>query len=220
VSLESPTRGTVCGACWAAIVPFTPPLCGRCGEPLPSWRTISLETGICSRCRRAPSSIDSSAAIGAYDGRLRFIIHALKYGGHRSIAAPLGARMRSSGAAVLQGADAAVPVPLHRRRQRARGFNQAADLARHLDLPVAPLLRRVRATPSQTTLPAAERRANMRGAFALSRRTSVSGMRLVLVDDVSTTGATLEACASVLKDAGAIEVRAITAARVESRRPG
>jgi ComF family protein len=128
--------------------------------------------------------------------------------------------MRSSGAAVLQGADAAVPVPLHRRRQRARGFNQAADLARHLDLPVAPLLRRVRATPSQTTLPAAERRANMRGAFALSRRTSVSGMRLVLVDDVSTTGATLEACASVLKDAGAIEVRAITAARVESRRPG
>ncbi len=148
---------------------------------------------------------------------LRAIVHALKYGGRRRVAGPLAERLAAAGAGILDGADVVVPVPLHRARQRARGFNQAAELAQRLGVPVAHLLRRVRATPSQTDLPAARRHANVRGAFALARGASPRGATVVLVDDVETTGATLEACARVLRDAGAKEVRALTAARVVSR---
>lgn len=122
-----------------------------------------------------------------------------------------------SGASVLRDADVAVPVPLHRSRKRTRGFNQAAEIARYLSIPAIPALKRTRATKSQTDLPAEARHANVRGAFTLRRGVEVEGRVIVLVDDVSTTGATLEACAQVLLDAGAREVRALTAARVVSR---
>jgi ComF family protein len=118
---------------------------------------------------------------------------------------------------VLCGADVAVPVPLHRSRKRARGFNQAADIARYLPIPSVHVLKRVRSTVSQTDLPAAKRHANVRNAFALRRGQDVTGLVVVLVDDVSTTGATLESCARVLKEAGAREIRALTVARVVSR---
>ena len=124
--------------------------------------------------------------------------------------------MRDSAAGLLTDADVVVPVPLHRRRRRARGFNQAEDLARHLERPVRLVLRRVRATVSQTDLPAARRHANVRNAFALRRRCDVRGLRIVIIDDVCTTGATLEACARVLREAGARDVSALTAARVAS----
>jgi ComF family protein len=157
-------------------------------------------------------------AIGAYDGALRRIVHALKYDGRRTVARPLAALMRQRSAGILAGAQFAVPVPLHPSRRRERGFNQAADLARNLGVPVLGALRRIRATAAQTGLPAAQRHRNVRKAFAISR----AGRRLsripapivVLVDDVSTTGATLEACARVLTEAGVQEVRALTAARV------
>lgn len=121
---------------------------------------------------------------------------------------------------MLDGADCVVPVPLHASRRRHRGFNQADDLARHAGLPVYRALRRVRATPMQTGLPAAQRRRNMRGAFACTRRArGLAGAIVVLIDDVSTTGATLDACARVLKDeVGVGEVRALTAARVVTQR--
>ena len=124
--------------------------------------------------------------------------------------------MRNAGGDMLSEASIVVPVPLHRRRRRARGFNQAADLAQHLGLPVVEALRRRRATQSQTDLPAAKRHANVRGAFAIRRGVDVAGLRIVLVDDVSTTGATLESCARVLREAGALDVSALTAARVVS----
>jgi ComF family protein len=144
-------------------------------------------------------------------------VHALKYDGRRSAARRLGALLAQHGDAVLAGADVVVPVPLHRSRKRMRGFNQAAEIARHLPLASADVLKRVRATPSQTDLPAAERHANVRNVFAKRRRADVNGLVIVLVDDVSTTGATLESCARVLLDCGAREVRALTAARVVSR---
>jgi ComF family protein len=125
--------------------------------------------------------------------------------------------MRRACVDVLEGASIAVPVPLHPRRQRARGFNQATALAQQLGLEVVSALKRVRPTVSQTDLPAARRHANVRNAFAMRRRIDVRGLCVVLVDDVSTTGATLEACARVLLQAGAREVRAITAARVAAR---
>ena len=217
--LGAPTRSAVCSRCWDAIVPFTPPLCAHCGDPLPSWRVISIETSRCPRCRRRGSALSQMRALGAYDGALRRIVHALKYGRRPTIARRLGVLMRGSSGDVTSGVDLAVPVPLHRRRRRERGFNQAEELARHLGLPWADVLRRTRATPSQTDLPAGRRHGNVRDAFAMRRRASVAGRRVLLVDDVCTTGATLEACARVLREAGASDVRALTAARVASRMP-
>jgi ComF family protein len=151
---------------------------------------------------------------------MKEIIHALKYERRRSIAPPLGALMRVAGARLLTGADAIVPVPLHPRREYQRGFNQAHDLAMQLGVPMLPMLKRVVFTQSQIELPKEQRHENVKNAFALTdlaSRLPVAGV-VVLVDDVSTTGSTLDACARVLKAAGVKEVRAITAARVVSER--
>jgi ComF family protein len=216
--LDHPTRGPVCAACWRAILPITPPICDRCGDPLPTWRDVSLPLARCPRCRRTHRVIDRARAIGVYDGALRAVIHALKYEGRRSLARPLGQLMRQRGADMLEGAACVVPVPLHASRRRQRGFNQAGDLAQHLGVPVCAALRRVRATPTQTGLPAARRHRNVRDAFAATRSAhALIGAIVVLIDDVSTTGATLEACARALKQAGVTEVRALTAARVVGR---
>jgi ComF family protein len=130
--------------------------------------------------------------------------------------------MKTCGGRVLIGADAVVPVPLHPSRRRQRGFNQAADLARGLGLPVIHALRRVRATRPQADLSADDRLTNVDAAFAAAQFPEPPqrwrDATLVLVDDVATTGATLDACAGVLLGAGAKEVRALTAARaVKSR---
>lgn len=128
--------------------------------------------------------------------------------------------MRHCGAELLSGADVVVPVPLHPRRERERGFNQAEDLARQLGLPVAPLLRRERFTKSQIELAAEDRLRNVEGAFSLRLPSPDSPLPavIVLVDDVATTGATIEACAKMLKRGGVREVRALTAARVVTGR--
>jgi ComF family protein len=217
--LEHPTRGPVCAACWQAISLIASPVCDSCGDPLPSWRVASAEESRCARCRGG-GRVVRARAIGAYEGALRSIVHAFKYDGRRSVAPRLAMLLAGSGAVVLEGADLVTPVPLHRARQRSRGFNQAEDIARQLPLPMVRALRRVRRTPSQTDLPEAERHANVRGAFSLARGARIRGAVVVVVDDVSTTGATIEACARVLLEGGAREVRALTLARVVSRRPG
>jgi len=207
---------------------FEPP-CAACAQILPH----PLDGAVCEQCwasvrLAAPltehprgHAVEWACAVDHYEGRLRDIIHALKYERRRSIAKPLGGLMRERGAALLDGADLVVPVPLHPRRERERGFNQADDLAQQLGLPVAPLLRRVRFTTSQIELPADARHENVRDAFSLDRLPT-PGSRLpaviVLVDDVATTGATIEACAKALKRGGVREVRALTAARVVTGR--
>jgi ComF family protein len=215
--LRRPLGGPVCDGCWASIEPPRPPLCVICGEPLPSWRVLSIELSRCARCRRRPPAVDRSASAGSHTGPLREIIHALKFQRRRSLAPRLARLMAQAGADLLAGADIVVPVPLHPWRRFHRGFNQAGDLAAALPLPVAQALRRQRATPSQTGLTAAARRRNVRGAFAISRlasrRLAIRGRIVLLVDDVMTTGATLDACARVLKEEGAREVWALTAAR-------
>ena len=217
--LAHPISGPVCDACWAAVLPITPPVCDRCADPLPTWRDVTVPLAVCPRCRRGRRAVDRARAVGEYAGPLRAIIHALKYERRRSLAKPLAAMMRQRGAAMLDGAVCAVPVPLHRSRRRHRGFNQSADLARHLGLPVAHALRRVRATATQTDLPAAQRHRNVRDAFTRTRAArGLGGAIVVLVDDVSTTGATLDACARSLKEGGVAEVRALTAARAVATR--
>jgi ComF family protein len=152
---------------------------------------------------------------------LRTLVHELKYRGRRRLAARLAEELlaTSSAQAVLARNAVLVPVPLHPRRRRERGFNQsellAAELARRLHLEVAPaaLVRR-KDTPPQAGLSAAARRRNVAGAFAVRRRAQVAGRVVVLVDDVLTTGATSLACARMLKEAGATEVRLLAVARV------
>ena len=211
-SLFEPT----CAACSQVLLqPLNGAVCERC------WASIGRGTSL-NEHPRGRHAVDWACAVDLYEGRLRDIIHALKYERRRSIAKPLGGLMRESGTAMLATADLAVPVPLHPRRERARGFNQADDLARQLGLPVAPLLRRVRYTVSQIELPADERHQNVRHAFVVANGPAKAGRHIpavvVLVDDVSTTGATLDACARVLKAAGVKEVRALTAARVVTGR--
>jgi ComF family protein len=229
--VDQPTRGAACEACWSSIRFITPPYCASCGEPLPSVRTLSSATAQgspslnpqgtwCSHCVSQPPLVDVARALGPYEGTLRDLVHGLKYHGRRSIASRLAALLRERCAAVLAGADAVVPVPLHRAREWVRGFNQAEAIARGLGRPVWRPLRRTRRTVAQSTLPATQRWHNVRGAFALRRppwnrwtASTLAGTCIVLVDDVSTTGATLDACAEVLKAARVTEVRALTVAR-------
>jgi len=149
---------------------------------------------------------------GRYEGALRDVIHAFKYEGRRSLAVPLAALMRDAGQPALHGCDCVVPVPLHPWRRLRRGFNQARDLAQCLERPVADGLWRIRATSSQMALPADARRTNLRGAFMISPRVTIDDRIVTLVDDVRTTGATLDECAKVLLRGGAREVRALTMA--------
>lgn len=201
--LDTPLDGAACRHCWARLPEFPP------------GARLIVPAG--------DSALALRGALGPFEGTMRLLLHALKYDRRHTLARPLALRMIAAGADVLRGATAVVPVPLHRSRQRARGFNQAARLAGRLGLPVLRVLRRVRATPPQADLSAAQRAANMRDAFAPVRwppsSGKVHGAVLVLVDDVETTGATLEACARVLRHAGAGEVRSLTAARALLGRP-
>jgi ComF family protein len=217
VILDDPLSGCVCRSCWAAIRPITPPVCDECGDPLPR------PTGLCPNCRGRERVVRRARAVGEYDGTLRDIIHAFKYSGRRSLAGPIASLMRGRGIELLDQADYVVPVPLHWRREYHRGFNQARELARHFDLPLVDALVRRRHTRPQVELAADRRHMNVQKAFALRRRwlsrlRSIEGAKFLLIDDVSTTGATLEACAKVLKEAGASAVYTLTAARVVTRR--
>jgi ComF family protein len=190
---------------------------------LPSWRVLDPPRAMCPACRRRPpTSVEVARSAGEYDGALRHIIHAFKYDARRSLASPLGELLREAGGDLFKEASCVVPVPLHPWRRLYRGFNQAADLAAALPLPVVHALWRRRMTAPQTGLSAGGRRRNVRGAFRLSpllqrrvMQTMIANRIVVLVDDVRTTGATLDACAHVLKDAGAKEVRALTVARAD-----
>jgi ComF family protein len=189
--LDSPSRSCICPACLGSIVPAA----------LAPWASAHITIGM---------------AGGRYEGALRDIIHAFKYEGRRSLADVLASVMRESGRQVLEDCDCVVPVPLHPWRRMRRGFNQARDLAERLDRPVVDALWRVRATASQMTLAADARQRNVSGAFMLAPWSpSIDDRIVVLVDDVRTTGETLEACARVLAGGGARAVRGLTVAAAE-----
>jgi ComF family protein len=186
--LDDQRRGPVCGTCWASI------------RPLPTFLAES-----------------DARAIGLHEAPLRNIIHAFKYRGHGSLAAPLGALMRDAARDWLDDA-VVVPVPLHPWRSWRRGFNQADLLACALGRPVWRALRRRRLGRPQAGLHAEERRANVSGVYVMRRwQPRHVPDRVVLVDDVMTTGATAEACAQVLKEAGVQRVQVLTASRALSR---
>jgi ComF family protein len=207
-----------CEGCQAQVELILPPICRRCGCALP-------EEGLCSRCRALASCLDEIVAVAVFADPLRPAIHALKYENNTTLARPLGALMVNAWQrGGMARTDLIVPVPLHSRRQAKRGYNQSVLLARVLGrgvgIPVDEhTLIRLRATPPQVGLGLAERQQNVEGAFACRgvprslRGSPLQGKAVVVVDDVCTTGATLEACAAALRANGATSVWAFTLAR-------
>jgi len=220
---DDPAHRPFCGPCWAALPIGLGPGCAVCGEPFPG-----LDGTLpCAACRRAPPPYAFARAVAAYRDGMREAIHGLKYGGRTVLALPLGRLLADAGPAVVpvalrEWADGLVPVPLHPARLAERGFNQAELLAAPCrtawGLPVlGQALARTRATLPQTDLDAEARRANVRDAFRVRRPAEVAGRRLLLVDDVLTTGATAGAAARALRAAGAAAVGVLALARVVAR---
>jgi len=200
-----------CNQCRQEVAFISPPLCPLCGYP-------STQVRLCPRCRESPLAIDGIRSVAFFEGPLRPAVHAFKYRGLRCLAAPLAELMIAQWHKGPLPADVIVPVPLHRRRLRERGYNQAALLARPLgaaiDLPVREdWLVRTRATSPQVELDVAERKANVADAFLCQNGDAVAGRRVLLIDDVFTTGATLESCSLALRQAGAQSVWAFTLGR-------
>lgn len=218
--LTSASRVPVCPSCLGRVRPLELlAACDRCQRSLSLAVSSPDATALCGPCRQGETEFDRLRVFGAYDAELRQLIVLLKYNGLRPLAGPLAGWLAlvATQHPALADVDALVPVPLHPRRERQRGYNQAELLARELSRwlkrPVETgWLERVKDTPSQTGLTHAQREENVRGAFAA--RSKLDSRRILLVDDVCTTGATLNACARVLKAAGAETVQALTVARV------
>ena len=212
VAVDEPDA--LCATCWNAMSFLAAPWCAVCGLPF----AHPLEAGaVCGACAGNPPRWDRARAVLRYDKHSRRLVLALKYD-RTDVAPALGGWMRRAGAELLDGADMVLPVPLHWTRLVSRRYNQASLLAHAIHAaggpPVAPdwLVRR-RRTPSQGRLGPLARARNVRGAFALRRGRSVKGRRIVIVDDVLTTGATVEECARVLRREGAAFVGVLTLAR-------
>ncbi len=210
--------GYVCSECWRQVRFIVPPMCDRCGLPFEGEISDRFE---CANCRELDLSFSTARSAVAAKGMVLDVIHRWKYSGALWFEPFLaGLLIREAEPALRDGGwDFIVPVPLHPVKQAEREFNQAEHLARHLgkaaQIPVQlNFLRRINPTLTQTRLTRAERTKNMTGAFAPGRdKASIRGKRLVVVDDVLTTGATTSACASVLRTCGAAEVCVWTVAR-------
>jgi ComF family protein len=178
------------------------------------------EAGRCALCRRGLRGFDAAYSFGFYEEELRELIHVFKYGRVQTLAKPLG-RFLASALPREQTFDVIVPMPLYWRKRWRRGFNQAAllarELARRTHIPVSNALRRVKDTAAQAGLTNAKRRRNVSGAFRARNKTALSGQRVVLIDDVLTTGATAASCARALRAAGARQVTLLTLARADRR---
>jgi ComF family protein len=178
------------------------------------------EQGRCGMCRNGLRGFDAAYCYGSYLGELREVIHLFKYDRVKPLAGPLGALLKEA-LPVDESFDAVVPVPLHWRRRWERGFNQSELLgrivARHRGIACRDLLRRLRSTDAQAGLSRTARRENVAAAFRVRGGRRLDGQRLLLIDDVMTTGSTVAACARALKQAGAARVAVLTVARADRR---
>ncbi len=207
-----------CSSCWADFAVMTGPLCPSCGKPFESPAALTNSPDhYCLSCRQNPPLFDQALSIGYFEGPLREAIHQFKYRPCRSLGKPL-AQWIAGKLQPVQNIDVVIPVPLHATRLRERGFNQALLLAHELgtvfNLAVCfDNLARIRSTRPQVELSGTERIKNVAGAFALRRPDEVRGKAILLVDDVFTTGATMNECSGVLKQAGSSRVTSLTVAR-------
>jgi len=210
--------GCLCWDCLAGIRWVRIPFCERCGDPVPGLVTGPFE---CAGCRKMKPAFDWARSAVRYDGAAQAALCRLKYNAGMwmldNLADWLAALWRTCPPG-LEAADWITPVPLHVRRRQERGYNQSALLAQALARRIGirfrhGILRRRRPTPSQTRLTAAQRLHNVRGVFSVPWPSRVQGARIVLVDDVMTTGATVNECARALRAAGAAAVMVLTVAR-------
>lgn len=215
-SVDAP--GALCAACWAGIEFIAPPLCDCCGFP------FEIEAGpdaLCAACLARRPRYRRARAAFRYGEDSRRLVLMFKHADRLDPAPAFGRWMAQAGAELLADADLIAPVPLHRWRLLWRRYNQSAELARAIGRlrgtrVVPDLLQRRRHTPPQTDMNPRERRLNVAGAFRINprRRVDVHDKAVLLIDDVLTTGATVEACARVLLRAGAASVDVLTLARV------
>ena len=207
VGCERRASDVLCRACFEALPYVGRPACGRCGLP------TAFATFVCEECKNVDFGFDSGRAPLKYDGVGKKIVHSLKYRGYKQVVGKLAAPLMLQ---ILEDYrfDAVVPVPLHRSRLRKRGFNQAGLLARgvaeRINATVSDTLEAVRSTRDQVELSAAQRRANVAGTYRA--RAPLRG-KILLIDDVFTTGATMSACAATLVRAGARAVHALSLCR-------
>lgn len=214
---ESPER-SFCTLCMESLRLVRSPLCNRCGFPFPSGEG---EDHLCGECLLSPPPFSTARSLGLYETTLLDAVHRFKYRRAVRIGEGLGrlmADVRMEGGPSLSSFDRVLPVPLHPARLRERGFNQSAVLAgavsRRITVPLDLFsLRRIRDTKPQTSLNRIERKGNVRGAFSVARPSSIEGKKVLLVDDVYTTGNTLSEAARELLRGGASEVAVLTAAR-------
>jgi len=206
----------LCAACWSQIEFIRPPLCDRLGVPLP------FDVGgpaVSAAATAAPPDYDRARAVARFDGVMRTLVHDLKFRDRHEVTRLLGRWLAEAGAELLRDADLIVPVPLSRWRLLGRRFNQAAVLGREVSrwsgVRFAPMaLARKRRTPPQVGLSRQQRRDNVAGAFAVADPNALAGAKVVIVDDVITTGATVGACARALKRAGVGRVDVLALAMV------
>lgn len=202
----------LCCACSSAAPRLQPPLCRHCGLPMADGSSL------CHACRTHPLKLDGLRSVFYFEGVIRQSVHHLKYSNLRALAMPLALLMREYLETVPCPGEILVPVPLHQRRLKERGYNQSALLARELgrlaNLPMleGSLVRRRDTPPQARTTSAEERRRNVAEAFACADL-RLKGREVILIDDVATTGATLEAAAEALRNAGTSSVWALTLAR-------
>lgn len=207
--------GTLCQTCWRGMTFLGAPCCACCGTP---FEFEPEGSALCGACVRSHPPFARARAALRYDEASRRLILGFKHGDRLHLAPALGQWMRRAGAELIAEADLIVPVPLHWTRLFARRYNQAAVLAHAIHDAGAPpvgadCLLRHRRTPSQGKRNAAARERNVRSAFAVKPGRSVKGLRILLIDDVFTTGATVGECARVLRRAGARQVDVLTLAR-------
>ena len=207
----------LCDSCRNRAPRINAPFCAKCSEPFPGAITQAFS---CANCEHRILHFDSAVAAYRSRGLVRDLVHEFKYGHHRHLRYPLAEWLAETMSDPrLRGLrfDLIVPVPLHPARERERGFNQATLLAELLaekiEVPLRPVLERIRYTSTQTAHDRAERMENLHDAFRLRKKADVRQLRVLLIDDILTTGSTLSECARVLKEAGAISVYAATAAR-------
>jgi len=218
--LVSP-RSLICGNCWDRIRLIEPPFCPRCGIPFPGGEKEIVPSDFqCGDCRRQEPPFYQARSLGYYEGTLREAIHLFKFGKRQELGSHLGSLMVEHFPADWDPSciDLVLPIPLHPRRQRERGFNQSLLLARFLaaslEIHLQPrLMSRTRATLPQSDLPRSQKFENLKGAFEVRRPEEIANKGVLLVDDIMTSGATMREASEMLLEAGAEKVFVYTLAR-------